>query len=265
VSKKPLLGLALVGDGVDLGLDGGWVADVVLVEDVPVLVEGVGAGDAGRDVDLEDLLGGELLELHHEGAKAVAVGGDENALAGNHLGLDVLLEVGPGTGDGVLQALGVGEVLGGHVTEHLKDVRIARIVGLEGRRAYVKRATPDLDLGLAVLGGGIGLVQALEGTVVALVELPCLGDGEPVAVELVEHAVERVDGALEKGRVAEVKVVASLLESLAAGMGLLAAGVREVDVGPTCEEVLEVPLRLAVTDDDEGHGLVVVHRRIPFP
>ena len=190
--------------------------------------------------------------------------GDKDALTGLHLGLDVLLEVRPRAGDRVLQALGVGEVLRGDVAEHLEDVGVARVVGLEGGWADVEGATPDLDLSLAVLGGRVSLVQTLEGAVVALVELPCLGDGEPVAVELVEDAVKRVDGALEKGRVAEVEVVASLLEGLATRVCLRASGVSEVDVRPTCEEVLEVPLGFAVTDDDKGHGLVVVHRRIPF-
>ena len=68
-------------------------------------------------------------------------------------------------------------------------MRVALVAGLEGGRLDVEGATPDLDLVLAVLGGGVGLVQALEGAVVTLVELPGLGDGQPVAVELVEHAV----------------------------------------------------------------------------
>ena len=63
---------------------------------------------------------------------------------------------------------------------------------------------------------------------------------------------------------ADVEVVAGLLEGLAARVGLLATGVGEVDVGPAGEEVELVPLGLAVTDDDELHGLIVVHwRHVP--
>jgi hypothetical protein len=40
---------------------------------------------------------------------------------------------------------------------------------------------PDLDLVLAVLGSGLSLVQALEGTVVPLVQAPALVLGDPLS------------------------------------------------------------------------------------
>ena len=168
----------------------------MLVGDVPVAVEGIGAGHAGGDVDLQDLVGREVLELHHERAQAVAVGGDENALFGLELGLDVLLEVGPGTGDGVLEALGVGEVLLRHLAKLCLDVGIALVAWLECGRLDVKGATPDEDLVLAVLSSCVGLVKALQGPVVALIEAPGLVDGKPGAVKLVEHDVKGVNGTL---------------------------------------------------------------------
>ncbi len=116
-----------------------------------------------------------------------------------------------------------------------------------------------------MLGGGVGLVQALQRAVVALVQTPGLVDGQPCAVHLVEDDVQRVDGALQHGGVADVEVKALLLEGLAAGCSLGASGVGEVDIGPTGEEVLEVPLGLTVTDDDEVHVLIFVgHWRSPF-
>ena len=57
---------ALIGHGVDLGGDGRRIADVALVEDIEIGIEGVDERHAGGDVDLEDLLGREVLELHDE-------------------------------------------------------------------------------------------------------------------------------------------------------------------------------------------------------
>ena len=204
-----------------------------------------------------------MLKLHHEGAQRVAVGGDKNALAALELRLDLLLEVRPRAGDGVLQALGVGEVLLRHVAEHRLDVRVTLVAGRERGRLDVEGTTPDEDLLLAVLLGGLGLVEALERAVVTLVEAPGLVDGQPRTVHLVKDDVQRVDGALEQRGVADVKVEALLLQCLAAGSRLRAAGVGKVDIGPTGEEVELVPLGLAVTNDHEVHVLVVSHG-LPF-
>ena len=176
-------------------------------------------------------------------------------VAGLELGADVALEVGPGARDGVVEALGVGEDVCGHVAELLLHVRVAGVAGLERGRAHVEAAAPDEDLVLAVLAGGVGLVEALERAVVALVELPGLVDGQPAAVHLVEDDVEGVDGALEHRGVAHVEVEALLGEGAPAVCGLAAAGVGEVDVGPAGEEVELVPLALAVADEHEAHGV----------
>lgn len=61
-----LVCFALIGHGVDLGGDGRRVADVALVEDIEIGIEGVDERHAGGDVDLEDLLGREVFELHDE-------------------------------------------------------------------------------------------------------------------------------------------------------------------------------------------------------
>ena len=52
--------LALIGNGIDRSGDGRRVADVALVKDVEIGVEGVNERHAGRDVDLEDFLGREV-------------------------------------------------------------------------------------------------------------------------------------------------------------------------------------------------------------
>ena len=58
-------------------------------------------------------------------------------------------------------------------------------------------AAPDLHLLGAVDRRGLGLVEALEGAVVALVQPPGAFDRHPHLVHLVEHDPQRADGALE--------------------------------------------------------------------
>ena len=189
------------------------------------------------------------------------MGGNEDALAGLELRGDLVLEVRPRAGDAVLQALGAGQlVLHGNAAVLLGELGQALVAVLEGLGGHVEGATPNLDLLVTVLGGGLGLVHALEGAVVTLVELPALDDGQPLAVHGEQHVVQRVDGALEVAGVADVEVVAGLLEGLAAVESLLDASLGEVDIGPTGEQVGLVPLALAVTDDNEVHQVVFGHR-----
>ena len=73
----------------------------------------------------------------------------------------------------------------------------ARIVGRERRRRHVVAAAPGEHLRVAELGRGLGLVEALQGAVVALVEAPVVAHRQPGAVHLVERVPERPDRALE--------------------------------------------------------------------
>lgn len=98
--------------------------------------------------------------------------GDEYALAGEHLGANLVFEIGPGTGDCVLEALGIGQLIGCDITVLLLGVGIARVARLEHRRTDIEGAAPDEHLLVAVLRRGIGLVETLQRAVVALVELP---------------------------------------------------------------------------------------------
>ena len=98
-----------------------------------------------------------------------------------------------------------------------------------------------------MLRGGIGLVETLQRTVVALVELPGFDDGQPLAIHLAEHDIEGVNCALETRGVADVKVET----------GFFAARVGELDIGPAGEQVEFVPLGFSVTDKDKLHCLSV--------
>ena len=183
--------------------------------------------------------------------------GDEYALAGEHLGANLVFEIRPGAGDRILEALGIGQLIGCDVAVLLLGVGIACIVRLECRWAHVEGAAPDEHLFVAVLCRGIGLVETLQRAVVALVELPGFDDGQPLAIHLTEHDVEGVDRALEARSVADVKVETGFFEGLTACGGFFAARVGELNIGPTGEQVEFVPLGFSVTDKDKLHRLLV--------
>src|SRR5205085_10886001 len=58
---------------------------------------------------------------------------------------------------------------------------------------------------VAVLGHRLGLVQALQGAVHALVHAPRLRDGNPHLIELFERDEQRLDGALQHRRVRAIE------------------------------------------------------------
>ena len=115
--------------------------------------------------------------------------------------------------------------------------------------ADIEGAAPDEHLLVAVLRRGIGLVETLQRSVVALVELPGFDDGQPLAIHLAEHDVEGVDRALEARSVADVKVETGFFEGSTACCGFFAARVGELNIGPAGEQVELVPLGLSVTDE----------------
>lgn len=77
----------------------------------------------------------------------------------------------------------------------VKDRR-AVVARIEGGWCNVVASAPDMHLLIAILGGGVGLVEALEGSVVTFVEVPVFNHGEVDAVHGVERDVQCVDGSL---------------------------------------------------------------------
>src|SRR5207302_4603766 len=110
---------------------------------------------------------------------------------------------------------------------------------------------------LAVPPRRLGLVQALERAVHALVEAPAVLHRNPHLVELVERDPESLDGPLEQRGVGDLETEARLLEQLPRLVRLGLAGGAERDVDPAGETVLLVPGALAMAQEHE-----LVHRRL---
>lgn len=61
--------LALVGYCFHLGFQCFLVAEIVFADDLEIIVEFIDKGNAGRDVDPDDILFTDILEVFHEGAE----------------------------------------------------------------------------------------------------------------------------------------------------------------------------------------------------
>ena len=185
---------------------------------------------------------------------------DHDALARLDGRGDLFVPVRQHAGHGVFQALGQRDLIDWQVGVTQVLALAHRVVGVQGRRRGVIATTPHQHLLVAVLLGGLGLVQALQATVVALVEAPALDHRQPDAVHLVEAVVQGVDGTLEHRGVGDVELVALGLEQLTCRHGLRHAGGRQIDVNPAGEAVFEVPGGFAVANQDEFVHDVRSHR-----
>src|SRR3954453_5368562 len=209
---------------------------------------------AGRDLEAGDRLVADREQVLGQGPQAVAVGGDQQVLALAQGGLEALL---PDRHDALerdLQRLAPRQQPRRHVAVARVVARMRGIVAGERWRRHVVAAAPDADLLVTVAGRRLGLVQALQPAVVALVQAPALDLRQPHHVELVEDDPERADGALQDRGVGEVEAQALGLQEAPGEARLLDAALAEVDVDPAGEAVLLVPVALAVAHHHEdGH------------
>ena len=89
-----------------------------------------------------------------------------------------------------------------------------------------------------------------------LIEFIGLVYGQPGAVHLVKNNIERVDSALEKGGMADVKVITCLLECLSASSSLSSTSIGKIYVGPAGEKIELIPLTLTMTHNNQLHVLL---------
>src|SRR5690349_15289238 len=119
------------------------------------------------------------------------------------------------------------------------------IAEIQSRRWDIVTAPPDLHLCFAELLGGLGLVQALQGAIVAFVELPGICDGDPLEVQFLQNSPERLNCTLKNRSVSNIKNIAALSQQFSRLMCLFPAQLSQTDVGPARETVFEIPGALA--------------------
>ena len=142
------------------------------------------------------------------------------------------------------------------------ETRVARIVLGERIGCDVVAASPDEHLLVAVFGGCLALVESLQHTVMLFVQPPALFDRDPVLVELVQHAVERFDGAFKVRSIGFVECETLFFQQFAGPVGFGDAFFGQVDVRPAGKAVFPVPGAFSVSEqNDFFHSLM----RFDFP
>ena len=171
---------------------------------------------------------------------------------GAKIGHDGGLPVRDGPAHHVGQALGARDVARVEVPVPGVAGHVVGVARAERRGRRVVAAPPQHELGLPELLLDLGLVLALQVAVVAFVEAPVPADREPAAPGRRQGDLGRADGP-GQDRGVQYPQVQRLLggQQLAAGPGLGLAGRGQVHVDPAREQVVGVPGRLAVAEEDQ--------------
>ena len=98
---------------------------------------------------------------------------------------------------------------------------------------------------------GVVLVEAAQIPIVAFIQGRVPADWQIRLPEFVEHQLHRFFGARENGGKASVEGKAHGLEAPAGGLGFGDALFGQVGISPAGEKVFQIPLALAVTDEDK--------------
>ena len=174
-----------------------WIPEVIVTGGLKLFVQFVHEGNSRGDIQFDDIGVGNAIEMLHQRAETISMTGYQEGLSRLHGRRDPFAPVRKESRSGILQALRGGEPR----CRHLAVAGIARgvpwILQLQSGGPDVVAAAPELDLLIAVLFGGLGLVQPLQRAVVPLVQSPIPMDRNPHEIHLIQHDPEGPDGALE--------------------------------------------------------------------
>mmetsp|Transcript_14432 Transcript_14432/g.25392 ORF Transcript_14432/g.25392 Transcript_14432/m.25392 type:complete len:309 (-) Transcript_14432:14-940(-) len=217
-----------------------------------ISVQLVDQRSASWDLKARDDVVGDALDHLHDGADGIAVCGHEDCLSSLQLWSNLLLPVGHDTSNGVLQALGVRNVLWVQILVFGLLAWVVLVVLLQRWWRDIKAAAPDLHLISAMLHNSLLFVQTSEAAVHTLVQAPGLVHGHKELFGALECDVAGLDGTLQIRSVADIELQSFSLQQLAGSLGLSKAFLREVDIDPASEDVGNIPLRLAVAREDQS-------------
>lgn len=84
------------------------------------------------------------------------------------------------------------------------------------------------------------------------VQPPSLLDRNPVQIHAVEHAIQRLDGPLQIGSIGLAERESLPAEQFPCLAGLGHSPLGQIDIGPSREPVLQIPLALSVTEQNNS-------------
>src|SRR4029079_1358273 len=129
-----------------------------------------------------------------------------------------------------------------------------RVVVGKGWRRHIIGPAPQHELLIAALGPNRRLVLTLQHPVVALVEAPRSANRNPQPIGNVQGDFGGANCASQHRCVDDVWKQVVLYDQLTAALGLGHSLWTEVDVDPSGEQILPVPVALAVAKQHQGGG-----------
>ncbi len=209
---------------------------------VEIGIQPIDQRHAGRELELRDGLRRQAIEHHHQGAQRVAVRGNQDALAAQDGRQHGLAIIGQDPGNRILQAFAA-------------------------RRRHIVGPPPNLHLVLAPSPARIILVEAGQIAVIAFVQGLIGGRCKPGLSEFLEHQVQRRMGAQQSRGEGAVKMETERLQFAARRFRLLNALRREVGILPAGEEIFQIPIALAMPNEDEEtfHGSPLSNQKSESP
>src|SRR6185369_1744735 len=220
------------------------------LEDPHIRIEPVDPRNAGRHLDVADVVVGNVLEQLSHSAKYVLVRDNQHASSCRQLGHDRLLPVRQHPAERVLEALRPRQLLG-------REVRVKRIKARKARIALPERwrLAPVVGLRAAdpqpVAKRRRKRSQPLKCAVVALVQSPAAFDAYVLAAELLQDDLRCDERSPQYRGVTAIERISALPQKLCGLTRFLHAARAQVDIGPPGEASDPVPLALAVPEEDQ--------------
>ena len=111
-----------------------------------------------------------------------------------------------------------------------------------------------MDLVIAMLGGGLSLVEPCQAAIVALIQAPMLGHWQPHTAHFRQRQPQCANGAgLDAGE-GSAEISVARFQQFSGFLCFRFALLGQVGIPPTRETVLQIPFGLAMTDEREfGH------------
>src|SRR3546814_17359560 len=105
---------------------------------------------------------------------------------------------------------------------------------------------------ISMLGRCLGLVEARQPAIMALVKMPVLFNRQPEPPHFLQRQIPRLDRAgLYRGEAA-VEVATPFSPQFSCLAGSFTALFRHIDIHPTRRTVIQIPRRLALADKAKG-------------
>mmetsp|Transcript_54130 Transcript_54130/g.127198 ORF Transcript_54130/g.127198 Transcript_54130/m.127198 type:complete len:459 (-) Transcript_54130:23-1399(-) len=217
-----------------------------------VRVQAVHERATSGDFKACDVVIGDALQELEDCPDRISVGGDENSFAFLQLWGNRRFPERHHTGNRVLEALCFGDVRLVQSGVLLLLCRVELAVVVDWWRRHIEAASPDLDLIGAVLLHCLLLIQACKAAVHALVESPALFHGNKQLISILQRQITCLDGTFQVGSEGHIHLNALRLQQAAGAFGFAKALCGQVDIYPSGEPVVHVPLGLSMPRENQS-------------